>query len=117
MRKIDLRLDSIGFGARGTRRSTRTLRLADRAEMFTYLDRFVVFNGTGMSLLLGDSDFLKYIENSFTLNFQLPCQIVNSNLAHPLFLPPHCPAKSSYQPHGFSFQFRIRLKAALTAFP
>ena len=39
-----------------------------------------------MSLLLGDSDFRKYIENSFTLNFQLPCQIVDSNLAHPLFL-------------------------------
>ena len=86
MRKIDLGLDPLSFGATGARRFTRTLRLADRAEVFPHLYRLMVFNGTGMSLLLGDSDFLKYIENSFTLNFQLPCQIVDSNLAHPLFV-------------------------------
>ena len=86
MRKIDLGLNSIRFSATGTRRLTCTLRLADRAEVFPHLYRFMVFNGTGMSLLLGDSDFLKHIENSFTFNFQLPCQIVDSNLAHPLFL-------------------------------
>ena len=86
MRKIDLGLDPLSFGATRTRSFTRALRLANRAEVFSHLDRFMVFNGAGMSLFLGDSDFRKYIENSFTLNFQLPCQIVDSNLAHPLFL-------------------------------
>ena len=86
MRKIDLGLDPLSFGATRTRSLTRALRLANRAEVFSHPDRFMVFNGAGMSLFLGDSDFRKYIENSFTLNFQLPCQIVDSNLAHPLFL-------------------------------
>jgi hypothetical protein len=36
-----------------------------------------------MSLLLSDSNLRKHVENRFTFNFQLPCQIVNSNLAHP----------------------------------
>ncbi len=57
MRKIDLGLDPLSFGATGTRNFTRALRLADRAEVLSHLDRFMVFNGTGMSLLLGDSDF------------------------------------------------------------
>jgi hypothetical protein len=39
-----------------------------------------------MRLLLGDAYFRKYVENSFAFDFQLPGQIVNSNLAHPLFL-------------------------------
>jgi glyoxylase-like metal-dependent hydrolase (beta-lactamase superfamily II) len=59
-----------------------------------------------MALLLGDSDFGKHIENGLTFDFQLSCQIVDSNLAHPPFRPPDCSAKSSYQPHGVSFQVR-----------
>ena len=42
----------------------------------------------------------------FAFDFQLSCQIVDSNLAHPPFRPPDCSAKSSYQPHGVSFQVR-----------
>jgi hypothetical protein len=42
-----------------------------------------------MRFFLGDSDFLKYVENSFAFNFQLSRQIVDSNLAHPPFRPLH----------------------------
>jgi hypothetical protein len=44
-----------------------------------------------MGLLLGDANFRQDIENSFTFDFQLPGQIVDSNLTHPPFL---CPAPS-----------------------
>jgi hypothetical protein len=39
-----------------------------------------------MGLLLGHPDFLQDIENSLAFNFQLPGEIVDSNLAHPAFL-------------------------------
>src|SRR3977135_1481917 len=99
MGKIDLGLDFIGFGASGSRGPARSLRLTGGTEACTHLFRFMVFERTGMALLLSNSDLRKYIENRFAFNFQLPCQIVDSNLAPPPFRPPDCPAKSSYQPH------------------
>ena len=86
--------------------SAGALRCAGGAEAGTHFFRFMVFERTGMALLLGDSDFRKYIENRLAFDFQLSCQIVDSNLAHPPFRPPDCSAKSSYQPHGVSFQVR-----------
>jgi len=50
-----------------------------RAQLF----RFVLFERTGMRLLLCNSDLWKYIENCFALDFQFSSQIVDSNLAHP----------------------------------
>jgi hypothetical protein len=85
MGKVDLGLDLVGFRAAGSRRPAGSLRLAGRAEVRTHFIRFVVFERTGMALLLSDSDLRKYIENRFAFNFQLPCQIVDSNLAHPPF--------------------------------
>ena len=85
MRQVNLGLDLVAFGAHGTCSPAGRLRLFG-AEVGPYLHGFVVFNGTGVSLFLSDSDFRKCIENSFTLNFQLPGQIVDSNL-HPPFLP------------------------------
>jgi hypothetical protein len=67
---------------------------------------FVFFNGTGMGLLLGDADCRQSIENDLAFDFQLSGQIVDSNLTHPPFLSSDCSAKSSYQPHGVSFQIR-----------
>src|ERR1700730_398621 len=55
-----------------------------------------------MALLLRDSNRWKYVEDRFAFDFQLPGQIVDSNLGHPPFCPPDRPAKSSYQPHGVS---------------
>ena len=41
-----------------------------------------------MGLLLGHPDCFQDIENSLAFNFQLPSEIVDSNLAHPAFLVP-----------------------------
>jgi hypothetical protein len=104
--EVNLGLDFVAVGAHRPRRPAGGLRLAGGAEAGTHFIRFVVFERTGMALLLGDPDFRKHIENRFAFDFQLPCQIVDSNLAHPPFHPPDCSAKSSYQPHGVSSQVR-----------
>src|SRR6266849_3961576 len=85
MGKIDLGLDFIGVGAAKARGAAGTLCLAGGAELRAHFFRFMVFERTGMALLLGDSNLGKYIENRFAFDFQLPCQIVDSNLAHPPF--------------------------------
>jgi hypothetical protein len=56
------------------------------AQFRAYLLCLVLFQRTGMGLFLGDSDFRKHIENGLALDFQLSCQIVDSNLTHPLFV-------------------------------
>src|SRR6266852_9096943 len=91
MGKIDLGLDFIGVGAAKPRGAAGTLCLAGGAELRAHFFRFMVFERTGMALLLGDSNLGKYIENRFAFDFQLPCQIVDSNLAHPPFRPPTVP--------------------------
>lgn len=60
--------------------------LASGAQVGSHLLRFMLFHGTGVRLLLSDAYFGKCVENRFAFNFQLPGQIVDSNLAHPLFL-------------------------------
>jgi hypothetical protein len=62
------------------------MHLAGGAQVRSQLFRFMLFHGTGMRLLLSDAYFGKCVENRFAFDFQLPGQIVNSNLAHPLFL-------------------------------
>ncbi len=39
-----------------------------------------------MRFLLGHANQRQYIENRFAFDFQLPSQIVDSNLAHPPFV-------------------------------
>src|SRR4029077_15587850 len=104
MGEVNLGLDFIAVGPSRSGGPAGTLCRAGSAEAGTHFIRFMVFERTGMALLLGDSDFRKHIENGLALDFQLSCQIVDSNLAHPPFRPPDCSAKSSYQPHGVSFQ-------------
>jgi hypothetical protein len=83
--KIDLGLDLVALGAGGTRRLCRTRRFTSiRTEVRPHLNGFVIFNGTGMGLLLGDPDFEQHVENRLAFDFQFSGQIVNSNLAHPL---------------------------------
>src|ERR1700732_4326536 len=106
MGEVNLGLDFIAVGPSRPGGPAGTLCRTGSAEAGTHLIRFMVFERTGMALLLGDSNFGKYIENRLALDFQLSCQIVDSNLAHPPFRPPDCSAKSSYQPHGVSFQVR-----------
>ena len=112
IREVDLGLDFIAVGASRPGRPTGTLRRAGNAETGTHFVRFMVFERTGMALLLGDSDFGKHIENGLAFDFQLSCQIVDSNLAHPPFRPPDCSAKSSYQPRASVFRFAHPLRSA-----
>jgi hypothetical protein len=92
MRKIDLGLDFVSISPAGPRGSARGLGFAGGAEVCAHLHRLVLFKGTGMSLLLRDPNLWKYVENRFAFDFQLPCQIVDSNLAHPPFLSPRLSA-------------------------
>jgi hypothetical protein len=82
--KIDLGLDLV-VAARGTRRLGGGLRLGSSAgfEVSLNLLRFIYLDGTGMRLLLGDPDEEQSVENRLALDFQVPGQIVDSNLAHP----------------------------------
>jgi len=81
VRKINLCLDALGLGtARTSGLCTRTL--TGSPEMRSDLFGFVLFQRTGMRLLLGDPDFGEHIENGFAFYFQLPGQIVDSNLTH-----------------------------------
>jgi hypothetical protein len=95
LRKVNLGLDAVGFGAAGTGRLGGGLGFAGASNAGTHLFGFVLFDGTGMGLLLGDADFNQGIENDLALDFQLSGQIVDSNLTHPPFLSSDRPAKSS----------------------
>ncbi len=87
VREIDLGLDFIGVGAAGARRLTCGLRFAGLAEVYANLLRVVLFQRAGVGFLLSDSGLDQHVKNSLTLDFQFPGQIVDSNLAHPRFLP------------------------------
>jgi hypothetical protein len=84
--EIDLGLNLIAIDAAGARLFRGSLRFASGAQISAHLLRFVLFHGTGMRFLLSNAYFGKCVENSFAFDFQLPGQIVNSNLAHPPFL-------------------------------
>jgi hypothetical protein len=60
----------------------------------------VVFDGAGVGLS-GHANCFKRVQNWPALYFQFPCQIVDSNFAHPsLFVLLPCALSCSYQPHG-----------------
>jgi hypothetical protein len=84
--EIDLGLDLIAINAAGARVLGRSLGFAGSTQVSADLLRLMLFHGTGVRLLLSDAYFRKCVENRFALNFQLPGQIVNSNLGHPPFL-------------------------------
>lgn len=81
MGKVDLRLDLIALNTAGTVWLVRDWGLC--LEMGAHLSRLVFFERTRMGFLLCDSDLWKHVEYGFALNFQLPGQIVDSNLTHP----------------------------------
>jgi hypothetical protein len=100
MREVDLGFDLIAFGAAGARSLAGGLRFTGLVEMSPHLVGFVVLERTGMSLLLRDTEISEHIQDCLALDFQFSGQIVDSNLAHPPFLPPQfVPLKSSCQPH------------------
>jgi hypothetical protein len=85
IRKIDLGLNLIAIHATGPRVLRRCLRVAETAQVSAHLLRFMLFHGTGVRFLLSNAYFRKCVENRFAFDFQLPGQIVDSNLAHPPF--------------------------------
>ncbi len=59
-------------------------------KVLPHILRFVRFDGTGVGLLFGDANGGKEIEDFLALDFQLPGQIVDSNLRlHPPFVSPN----------------------------
>jgi hypothetical protein len=89
VRQINLGLDFF-FATQTAGGLGRGRRFMRCAEVNPHLLRLKVFQRTGMGLLLGHPDCLQDIENSLALNFQLPGEIVDSNLAHPAFLASRC---------------------------
>jgi hypothetical protein len=87
VRQINLGFDLVFAARRPRRLRTRRLPFGRAAEVLAHLLRFVLLERTGMRLLLRHSDHCQDVENSFAFNFQLPGEIVDSNLAHPAFLP------------------------------
>jgi len=83
VRQVDLRLDPVRINPAGARAFPCTMALAGSPEMCTDLLGFVVLKRTGMRFLLRDSGFNQHVENRFAFNFQLPGQVVDSNLTHP----------------------------------
>jgi len=87
--EIELRLDFIGARPAGTRLFRRG-GFAMSGKVLPHLLRFVRFDGTGVSLLLGDAKGGQELEDFLALDFQLPGQIVDSNLRlHPPFVSPN----------------------------
>jgi hypothetical protein len=78
--------------------------------MAAHLLGFIVFDGAGVRLFLGDAHRFEGIENGVALDFQFPCQVIDTNFAH-LFLFEgrrrlpgpfwfHCALSWSYQPQS-----------------
>ena len=87
MREVDLGLDSF-FAVSGTRSLRRTGRhLGAAAEMSPHQFRFVIFQRTGVRLLLRNAHRGQHVKNFFALDFQLTGQIIDSNLTHPPSFP------------------------------
>jgi hypothetical protein len=87
MRQVDLGLDLVAFAA-SARLGGRGLGFCRSAEMRANLLGFVFLDRTRVRLLFSDSDFNQDVKNCLALDFQLPGQIVDSNLTHPPFLGP-----------------------------
>ncbi len=104
VRQVNLGLDFVRLSASAMARFGCSVGFAGAAQFRAHLFGFMLFQRTGVGLLLGDPNFGKHIKNRLALDFQFPGQIVDSNLAH---LPSifELSAKSSFQPHGISCSF------------
>jgi len=83
VRQVNLCLDLVGGWPARTCLCSRLGFCCRTPQPPPHFFGFMFFQRTGVSFLLGYSDFRKHIENGFTLNFQFSCQIINSNFAHP----------------------------------
>jgi len=91
MRQIELRL---GFRGRPCWGTTAAPVLEIPAHFFGLIG----LNGTGVRLALGHANRCQSVQNGPALDFQLSCEIVDSNFGHPslcLSLCQHSPARSA----------------------
>jgi|HubBroStandDraft_6_1064221.scaffolds.fasta_scaffold159713_2 hypothetical protein len=86
VRQINFGLDFF-FAAKPARTGLASRRRTFRrgADVHPHFLRFVLFQRTGVRLLLRHSYRCQRVENGFALNFQLSGKIVDSNLTHPAF--------------------------------
>jgi hypothetical protein len=82
MGEVNLGLDRF-FTAGGACRPGTGTFFGMGAEVLADQFGFVLFQGTGMRLLLGNADEWEGVKNGFALDLQFPGQIVDSNLTHP----------------------------------
>jgi hypothetical protein len=52
------------------------------SQQAAQLDRHVFIDGAGVRLLFGDAQFGQPVQDLVGLDFELPCQLVDSNLLH-----------------------------------
>jgi hypothetical protein len=95
MREVDLGLDFV-FNVSGARFRRGRGGLGVSTQMLADQFRFMLFQRTGVRLLLGNAHHRQNVKNRLALDFQFPGQIVDSNLAHPLSRFFVCPAKFAY---------------------
>jgi hypothetical protein len=98
VRKIDLGLDLRLAVAAGTLFAPGASALT--SQILAHPLGFIDFDGTRVRLLLGDSDLGEDVKDLFTLDFQFPRQIVDSNLTHPPFTLSRIPLRDHDNPHG-----------------
>jgi hypothetical protein len=73
-------------GHRGTLPPRRLFHRRLASEAPPHYDHLIVFERTGMRLLLGDAQFREHLEDRAGFNFQFPSQLVDANFAHTLRL-------------------------------
>ena len=69
-----------GFLRRRFRRKFQARNLM--AQQAAQLDRYVFIDGAGVRLLFGNAQFGQPVQDLVGLDFELPCQLVDSNLFH-----------------------------------
>ncbi len=86
MRQVELRLQFIfAMRPRCVSLGGPTVAVGMPFETAFDLLGFVDTDGARVSFLLCYANFWQDIENCFAFNFELPCQIVNSNFIHYAF--------------------------------
>jgi len=102
VRQINLGLDFLFTAKRARGLCRLESGLGRAAQMDPHFFRFMLLKRARVGLLFGNADNRQHVKNRLALNFQFPCEIVDSNLTHPPFLVPRVTLKSSSQPHGVS---------------
>jgi hypothetical protein len=64
----------IGFAAHGSARPT--------LHPLTNDFRYWLINGTGVGLLLANSELGQHVDDGMRRDFQLPCELIDSNFTH-----------------------------------